>query len=147
MTNTFNLILHMSLLLYLIWSAIVDIRTRTISRKMALCFSIIITIAKLSLTPSVSHILSSCLPGLCFLLIGILTKQALGYGDGIVVLIIGFALGLPDTIMIILIAFFSAAIISIILLIARKNKRYSIPFVPFLLWGHILQLIYTHFTS
>ncbi|MBQ9700796.1 MAG: prepilin peptidase [Lachnospiraceae bacterium] len=147
MTNTFNLILHGSLLLYLIWSAIIDIRTRTISRKMALYFSIIITIAKLSLTPSASHILSSCLPGLCFLLIGILTKQALGYGDGIVVLIIGFALGLPDTIMIILIAFFSAAIISIILLIARKNKRYSIPFVPFLLWGHILQLICTHFTS
>lgn len=73
------------------------------------------------------------LPGVLCLFLGLCTRQAVGYGDGILLCALAMLYTLEELIELILVAVFFAGIIGLILLIIfHKNKRYEIPFVPFL---------------
>jgi leader peptidase (prepilin peptidase)/N-methyltransferase len=74
------------------------------------------------------------LPGMFLVIVAYLTNQSIGYGDGIVIMLIGLICDIHVMITFILLAFLLSAIASILLLISRKgNKQSKIPFMPFLL--------------
>lgn len=78
----------------------------------------------------------SLLPGVVLLLIGVVTGQAVGYGDGLMTLCIAPALGLCNTCLGLIVALGAAAFTSIILLVVKKGSRHTkIPFMPFLTLG------------
>ncbi|MBQ8518850.1 MAG: prepilin peptidase [Agathobacter sp.] len=75
----------------------------------------------------------SCLPGVLSICFSWLTKETIGYGDGIVLLVMGIYLPLSQLISVGMLAFFIAGIVALLLLtVFRKKGNYRIPFIPFL---------------
>lgn len=78
--------------------------------------------------------------GLILLLLGFASKEALGYGDGLLLSATGIFLGFQRNCLLLFCAVLCASLFSICLLTAgRKKKEDRIPFAPFVLAGFILQ--------
>ncbi len=78
-------------------------------------------------------LLLACLPGFMAFVFSWVTKESLGYGDGIVLLIMGIYLPISRLISIGMQAFLIAGMTALVLLVVfRKNGKYRMPFVPFL---------------
>lgn len=80
-----------------------------------------------------------CLPGAGMLLLAFATREKVGYGDGILLIILGMLEGwnlIADLLAALLLA---AVFGSVLLVLRRATVRTRIPFVPFLLAAHILQ--------
>ena len=73
-----------------------------------------------------------------FLAVSKVTEEAFGYGDSILILIIGSFLGFWDILALLTAAFILAAAFSLILLIrSRFRRKDTFPFVPFLTAAYI----------
>lgn len=87
-------------------------------------------------------ILGGACIGILFLLISALTKEAVGYGDGLGILGIGIYHGLWDTLEILMVTFGVLFFVSIFVLVYKKmSKKTEIPFYPFLVMGYGLWCI------
>lgn len=87
-----------------------------------------------------ASIICSLIPGILLLLLSIMTRESIGKGDGIVVMVLGLWIGGQMTFMIVCLAVWAAGIFATICLI--RKKRESIPFVPCLLMGMEVLLFY-----
>ena len=86
-----------------------------------------------------TDVILACIPGVLVLIIAKLTKEIIGYGDGIVLLAMGFYLSLEALISVWMLAFMIAGMAALILLIVfRKNGNYRIAFLPFLLSSYFI---------
>lgn len=77
------------------------------------------------------------IPGIFMTAAGIFAKEQIGLGDGLVILISGLFLTLPEVLSVCA----AASLFSLIpagILFLRRNKNAKIPFVPFLLAGYVL---------
>ena len=76
------------------------------------------------------------IPGLLFLFLAKASREAVGYGDGIILLFIGISIGFWQCLGVLftaLLGIFLAA--AMILILAGRKKNVRIPFLPFLLTG------------
>lgn len=76
------------------------------------------------------------IPDLLFLFLAKASKEAVGYGDGIILLFIGISIGFWQCLGVLftaLLGIFLAA--AMILILAGRKKNVRIPFLPFLLTG------------
>ena len=81
------------------------------------------------------------LPGFFLLTVGWSTRQQVGYGDGIVLLVIGIYLGFSASLSILLTALLLIAPVSLFYIVCRKaGRKKQLPFVPFLFAGYLLWL-------
>jgi len=72
--------------------------------------------------------------GLVFLLASRVTGESFGYGDSILIMIMGGFLGFWDILSLLTAAFLLAAVFSVIMLVRKKfNRKTAFPFVPFLM--------------
>lgn len=86
-------------------------------------------------------VLLGILPGLIVCAVGVLSRGAIGLGDGILVTIVGLYIGNNRTVMMLAWAFLAAFCWSVFLLLVRKKKRQeAFPFVPFLALGWVTAL-------
>lgn len=86
-------------------------------------------------------LLGSCI-GIVLLMLGWITKEAIGYGDGLGVLILGLMEGFSKTIQIVWLAFALSGIYGLWkLIVLRKEKTESIPFFPFLFLAKLGELL------
>ena len=80
--------------------------------------------------------LLSLIPGSCLLLLGLCTRESIGYGDGLLVLVLGIILGLEKCLMTVGAGLAASSAYALVLLVLRKaNGRSRLPFVPFLTAG------------
>lgn len=79
------------------------------------------------------EVLYRIVPGGLLLLLSVMTKEALGYGDSIAVLVLGLWMGEVFTAFILAIAFWLAGIYGVFCRI--KGEKEPLPFIPFLLSG------------
>ena len=63
------------------------------------------------------------LPGMILLIVSMITKQQIGYGDGMIILIMGLYIDIDDILSIVLSSFFVSSIAAIILMTVFKKKR------------------------
>ena len=76
--------------------------------------------------------------GAVFLGISKITEESFGYGDSILIIIMGGFIGFWDILVLLMAAFMMAAVLSLILLIrGRFRRKDSFPFVPFLTVAYI----------
>lgn len=77
-------------------------------------------------------IVLSMVVGIVLLAIAKISSQSVGYGDGIIFLVLGLWIGFWDTLSLL---FFSLVLSSLVaaylMIIKRKGKNYKIPFIPF----------------
>ncbi len=85
------------------------------------------------------------LVGGVFILISKLSKEALGYGDSLVILALGIQLGFWGFMESLAYSMFLLGVVSLIFLVLKgkgNDRRLSIPFVPILTVGYLLA-VYT----
>lgn len=75
-------------------------------------------------------------PGAVCIAVSWMSRQSLGYGDSILVAVCGLSLGMADCLQVLIAAMFLAGLFGLVLMVFfRKNRRYDMPFAPFLLLG------------
>ena len=83
-------------------------------------------------------ILCGMLPGASIIMLSVMTGQAVGSGDGMMLMVIGAAGGVYVSVMTLMFASTIAAVMMPVLLIAGKVKKKStIAFIPYLLAGYV----------
>lgn len=84
--------------------------------------------------------------GVFFLGLSKITRENFGYGDSVLILILGVFLGLWNVLSVICIAFFLSAVYAVLLLaLCRCGKKRAFPFVPFLALGYLGGMIFEVF--
>lgn len=83
--------------------------------------------------------ITAFLPGIFLLLLSFITKENIGYGDGISVLILGGMIGFRNCIWVLCISMLLLSVVGAVLLIVRRaNRKSRIPYLPFLLMAESL---------
>ena len=150
--GSLNLIKYLILTPMLLSVFVIDSKTQTIPNRLNLTiFEIGLIIAFLSgwsnIAITINMILGMIAGGGIFLLITlisriILGKEAIGLGDVKLIAALGLYFGLTNIAIISIISFILAAIISIILLIAKRKKpNESISFGPFIVIASIISIL------
>ena len=76
--------------------------------------------------------------GIVFMVVSRVTEEAFGYGDSILILIMGGFLGFWNILFLLVAAFSMAALFSIFMLLRKKfHRKSAFPFVPFLTAAYI----------
>ncbi len=143
--NILYVLIDVILIIYLTVMSYTDIKTKTISLKISIIIATIflliqIIIFKFHVKSVLLWCLCGCVVGTTLLILAFITRENIGYGDGIVVLVIGLAIGLKSTFIVCTIGFLLSAIVACFFLIRKKSKKTSMPFIPFIYIGYIFQL-------
>lgn len=125
--------------LLLVWlflgvGTIFDVRSRMLPGRFLLASALTAFLfnALLRYQPLI-EIFCGILPGGSFLVLGWMTKESVGYGDGIGILIMGMLLGGRRTLLIVTAACFLSAVYGIGRLLLKKGSfSDTMPFYPFL---------------
>lgn len=126
---------HVVILIFLTSLTYFDVKTKRLPLRLVIGFGLFIILTCLVNGHFESwEVLIRMMPGIFLLMIAFITKEAIGYGDGFVILLIGLMLDIQISIRFILIALLLSALASISLLFLKKGDRQTrIPFIPFLL--------------
>lgn len=128
-----NLVTNIIAALYLILCTLKDIKTYTISLPLSILTGLTLIILRLSIPDTTIYsILLSLIPGCVILLLAYMTHESIGYGDGIVLNVIGIALGLNSLIFLLLMALIFSSVFALFLILKRKSGKTTFPFVPFI---------------
>lgn len=75
--------------------------------------------------------------GMVFLGVSYITREALGYGDSIVICILGVFVGAAELIEMLVMTWVTVSIVAMVLLFYRHfSRKASLPFIPFLTLGY-----------
>ena len=135
-----NIFLNIIFIIFLCTCTVFDIRKKEIPIHLILIglissFGVIIW-QIFEGTVSVTGVGVSFLPGLFFLLISFFTKEKIGYGDGLILIISGLILGFYQCFLGLCISLICSSVFAMLLLVLHKVKRDSkLAFVPFLTIG------------
>lgn len=124
---------------YMIVLAVMDIRWKKLSLMVLLSGTL--PLAAGFLCDRKTHIIllaAGAAIGVIFLIISRVTEDSFGYGDSILIMIMGGFLGFWNILSLLTAAFSMAAVFSIFMLIRKKfHRKSAFPFVPFLTAAYI----------
>ncbi len=88
------------------------------------------------------EILIGIVPGIIVLIISVITKESIGKGDALIILVMGIYTGIVNNLIVFIYALFFTVIVGIILLlIMKKGRKFRIAFAPFIFLGYLVFLI------
>ena len=124
---------------YMIVLAVMDIRWKKLS--LMILLSGTVPLAAGFLSDREIHIIllaAGAAVGVIFLIISRVTEDSFGYGDSILIMIMGGFLGFWNILSLLTAAFSMAALFSIFMLIRKRfHRKSAFPFVPFLTAAYI----------
>ena len=127
------------MLLFLIVCSISDFRERSVKTALLAGMSLLLLLFCVFITKeSLLSVGIGAAIGGVFWLFSYWTREALGYADSWIILLIGIYLGGRKTLYLLTAAFLAAGLFSLVLLVWKRwSGRMSIPFIPFLALGYI----------
>lgn len=82
------------------------------------------------------------IPGMILILLSFVTKESIGYGDGVSVMILGSIIGIRNCLWVICISLILISIVGALLMILKRaSKKTILPYVPFLFVAESMMLI------
>ena len=121
-------------------TAAADLKRQEIPARLIACCGalslgrVIFLLAKGTFSPL--DALISLIPGAVLLFVAFITGQGVGYGDGLLLLSVGPAVGAAALVTGICVAVMASGLFSGVLLVLRKaGRKTRIPFVPFITFG------------
>lgn len=123
----------------LLISTITDIRKKEISGIVLIIFLILSIINEIVFrNSSLLSIISGIGVGIFILICGYISRENIGYGDGLILVVTGILLGGYENLELLLISLFLSSIIGLFLLVIGKNKKEGIPFIPFMFLAFLI---------
>ena len=105
---------------------------------------LVIKAAEIGISQTLLFVLTAIVPGAILVVLSFLTEKKIGYGDGIVLMILGCMEGVGTAFLVFCTGLFLQSLFAVGLLIVKKaDKQSCIPFVPFLLAARIA-LLFLH---
>ena len=102
-----------------------------------------ILVGKIGMLHTLQTVAVGILPGTMLLLLGFLTEKKVGYGDGLLLMIMGILEGGKTVLFVFSIGLFLQSILAVVLVIIKKaDKQTKIPFAPFLLAARTVVLFF-----
>lgn len=135
--------LNLIVIAVLTGESISDIKTKSISMtRLIMYFLVAVVCNLLFFYQSIASMLGGIAIGIILLLWGLITNQSIGYGDGLLFVCMGAAIGFVGTLMLLFFSMIIAGILGGIMVFVRKKKLdYQVPFVPCILVTFILMTI------
>ncbi len=134
------------ILIFLLIGSISDIRKKQISGKYLCTFGVLAVVylgIKSILFKDIMmwyDAVTGLVPGIVCLVMARISREQIGYGDSLVLLIVGMLLGFEDCLWGLFAAFMILTIWALILFILKKaGRKTTVPFLPFLLMGCLIQ--------
>lgn len=126
-------------LIFLLWESAEDIKSRQLNIITLIIFAFLGLIINFFIMDNkVGEICLSLLPGIVMILLSFISNQSVGYGDGVVVGIIGLYVGLARVVVTGIFALIIAMFFSMVLVtVGNVGHRQTIPFVPFILISYV----------
>ena len=88
------------------------------------------------------ELLLSVVPGIVMLGLSFVTKESIGYGDGVTMMIVGGMIGLRNCVWVICISLVMISIVGIVLMIIKRaSGKTRIPYIPFMFAAESLLLL------
>lgn len=137
------MIVHILQFVFLVWESIEDIRNQKLSINSLGVFLLMgMAVRLFYLKTGMAEVFLGMTAGVFMLLLSKVTNEAIGYGDGMVILIVGIYSGLKGTLFILYLAFIAIMLVSVVTMV-RKGfcRNISLPFVPCILLGYLGGLI------
>lgn len=127
------------IIIFLILSTLLDLRKKEVNISLCISFALLGLIYEIFISKAeLLSVILGIIPGIFLILTSMATNEEIGKGDAAILCTIGIYLGLKKSILVLIYALFMTVIIGgILLLIRKKNKKYKIPFVPFILCSYI----------
>lgn len=137
------MIINVVVLLVLIFESVADIKFRSISAIRLLIYFVAALSANFIFGyQTMISMIGGIVVGIIVLVYGFFTHEGIGYGDGILFVCLGVALGASENLRLL---FFSLVAISvtggIYAIVGKKNIKVQIPFVPCILVTFVLMNI------
>ena len=116
--------------------AVVDFKQKKIPVLPVAAMGVLLLLFRLWNGVELRELATSLLPGAGLLLFARLSREAVGTGDGLVLLALGMGYGAEEILVMLFVALCLAAGLSVVLLVSKRAGRKSeIPFLPFLFFG------------
>ncbi len=91
--------------------------------------------------PGAKEVICGAILGGLVLALALISKEAVGIGDGIILIVSGIILGYRALLELILISLMLTGAAALFLIVVkRKGRTYRLPFIPFLLAAYLLYL-------
>ena len=124
---------------FLLWESFEDIKTQEIEVRILALFGVIaILLEVFYVRAGLGEMFLGAIVGLMALGVALVTRESIGYGDGVVMLIVGLCCGIKMMMEILVLAIAVLALVALITM-AKKGvwADLRIPFIPCLLIGYI----------
>jgi leader peptidase (prepilin peptidase)/N-methyltransferase len=120
-----------------------DVKRKQIRLNLVLAFGILgILFHMLWRIQSMGSLLSGMAVGLVLLVLALLSGGRIGVGDGVLLIVTGIYLGLEENLELLFTGLFLCGLWALVLLVLKKKQRQdTIPFVPFLLVAYVGMLV------
>lgn len=141
--SAWEYILKITLLAFLGAGAFFDIKSKSIPVWYpAAGFAAGIILKLLEGSFNIFQIAGGCAVGLLLLMLSLISKNAIGKGDGLMFIVTGVFVGLIGNVILLFVSLLKAAITSLVMLLTKRIKKKNlIPFVPFMLAGYDVLLL------
>lgn len=134
-------IVYCEVLIFLALLSADDIREQKISVRKAGVGAVIAIISRIIMGRFLCmEIIFACLPGLFLLLLSVLTRESIGKGDGVIVVILGLWTDIWWVLVVLCLAIWMVGIFALVRLLGKRKGPIS--FVPFLLFGMEVLMLY-----
>lgn len=131
--------------LFLIVGMVWDFKNKSIPKKYVYAWSLVAityVIFYLINGKSILDMVIALIPGIVSLFLSFVTKEQIGIGDGIVILLTGFFLNIKDVMGMVFVAFIVLTIVTMVFLVTHLvSGKSRIPFIPFLFVGHLVCIL------
>ena len=138
-----NVIIHIIILSMLFISSIKDIKSKKISMTVLLIYGLVICLMTfLHHNMTLLDRISGMLIGAFLLFISRVTKEQIGFGDGLVFIVTGLGIGFWDNLLLLCYSMSLGCMFALFMWAVKKVKRNStFPFVPFIGMGYLILML------
>lgn len=117
------------LLIYLTINAVSDIRTGTIDLRISFAAAFLLTLWQLYLKDTVS--IEGMVVGVVLIFLSLMSCGAIGSGDGVIIMVLGWILGPLSILSILAYACLLVAVVGVLCWISGKRNMRELPLIPF----------------
>lgn len=136
-------IINAVLLIFLAVAAYWDCKEKQIGLNIVLAGAVTGIVLQMAAREArVSDILSGVCVGLLMLFLSWMTRESVGAGDGLILMVSGIFLGFWKNISMFMTALVMTGMVGLFLIaVKKKGRNYRLPFVPFLLAAYLFQIL------